>query len=121
DRDALAHDPLEPFAHLLQHRVASLLPEAIVDALEAVDVADDHDSAPARDIRLFHHAREGALKRLAVWESRDAVVFDVPLDLIGETVVVECNPREARQSCETPTDDLVQLAGRIALGPVRHD
>src|SRR5690606_34175194 len=73
DRVALAHDPLEPFAHLLQHRVASLLPEAIVDALEAVDVADDHDSAPARDIRLFHHAREGALKRLAVWESRDAV------------------------------------------------
>ena len=51
-RVAVAHGPAEPPGHLDQHRVPGVVPEAVVDRLEAVEVAEE-DREPLRPVVLL--------------------------------------------------------------------
>ena len=63
---AVSHCSTHALADLAQQRIASIVPVAVVDPFEAIDIKDDQGAGPANTTRMGHRLGGPVAKQAAV-------------------------------------------------------
>ena len=74
---------LQPFGHSMQHAIAAGVPEHVVDLLESVEANNQQRHFTGLLLRVEDHHRQAIVKRAAVGEPGQQIVFRQMPDTFG--------------------------------------
>lgn len=107
DRIRLAHARADALAGLDQQRISPVMPERVVDLLEAVEIDQHQRHAPPDTAWLTGFLRESLVEHLPIWQARQCIEIGLFPD--------GCLKRHAVGEITTDRQHGMHIAGLVGL------